>query len=297
MNFACEAFGPPSFWIPLSCSNETAGKRWGAKNDSEDVPEEQAEELKNDQAAAEAQMTEINEFNASMGGDIKCIELGPTDCSQATTFADLKSKFSAKIILLNHDPRLQVDIPASNLAIKYNMLYLSVPQLIGENIKNNTKLGQKLAASKQEKPLIEAFNSIGIVDPHNEAEFSGAHFDPSVVMEVIQQTVSERRSDQSFILLEGVCNSGKLSNEEDKLGSRDMDEFFMIEKCLGDIEACVSFTYNKEEEYTGTEEGVKFEEFPEEVVKEVKPVDDGEGEGEAEAEEGEKKVVFNPRDH
>lgn len=45
-----------------------------------------------------------------------------------------------------------------------------------------------------------------------------------------------------------------------------MDEFFMIEKMLGDIEACVSFTYNKEEEYTGTEEGVKFEEFPEEVV-------------------------------
>lgn len=78
--------------------------------------------------------------------------------------------------------------------------------------------------------------------------------------------MTERRSDQSFILLEGVCNSNKLANEEDKLGNRDMDEFFMVEKMLGDIEACVSFTYNKEEEYTGTEEGVKYEEFPEEVV-------------------------------
>jgi SHS2 domain-containing protein len=145
--------------------------------------------------------------------------------------------------------------------------------------------------------LVEAFNSIGVQDPHDEAQFSAAHFDSSLVMEVIQSTVAERRTNQTYILLEGICNTSKLANEEERLTCREMDEFFMIEKCLGDIEACVSFTYNKEEEYTGTEEGVKFEEFPEEVVKEVKPVDDGEGEGEAEAEEGEKKVVFNPRDH
>jgi hypothetical protein len=28
--------------------------------------------------------------------------------------------------MVNHDPRLPVDIACSNLAIKYNMLYLSV---------------------------------------------------------------------------------------------------------------------------------------------------------------------------
>jgi hypothetical protein len=264
-----------------------------------EIGEEQAEEFKTEAADAETQLAEIKACHEQMGGEVRCIELAPTDCSQTSTFADLKSKFCAKVILLNHDPRLQVDIPASNLAIKYNMLYLSVPQLIGENIKNNTKLGQKLLASKQEKPLIEAFNSIGIVDPHNEAEFSGAHFDTSLVMEVIQSTVAQRRTDQSFILLEGVCNSGKLANEEDRLGSRGMDEFFMIEKMLGDIEACVSFTYNKEEEYTGTEEGVKFEEFPEEVVQEkAQPAEgeEGENEGEGEGEEGAKKVVFNPRE-
>jgi hypothetical protein len=234
-----------------------------------------------------------------MEDKIKCIDLSPTDCSQATTFAELKSKFCAKVVLLNHDPRLLVDVPASNLAIKYNMLYLSVPQLIGENIKNNTALGQKLTKSKQDKELIEAFNSIGVQDPHDEAQFSAAHFDTSVVMEVIQQTVAERRTNQSYILLEGICNSGKLAKEEDKLSLREMDEFFMIEKCLGDIESVVSFTYNKEEECTGNEESTKYEEFPvEEAPKEeAKAVDeDGEEKAPEEEEEGEKKVKFNPKD-
>jgi hypothetical protein len=191
-------------------------------------------------------------------------------------------------------------VPASNLAIKYNMLYLSVPQLIGENIKNNTALGKKLCESKQDKQLVEAFNSIGVQDPHDEAQFSAAHFDSNLVMEVIQSTVAERRTNQTFILLEGICNTSKLANEEDRLTCREMDEFFMIEKCLGDIESVVSFTYNKEEECTGNEEGTKFEEFPEEEApkEEVKPADgDDDADNNPEEDGAEKKVVFNPKEY
>jgi len=39
---------------------------------------------------------------------------------------NVKSHFAAKIILVNHEKNLDVDVPCSNLAIKYNMLYLSV---------------------------------------------------------------------------------------------------------------------------------------------------------------------------
>lgn len=38
----------------------------------------------------------------------------------------LKSLFSAKVIIVNHDKRLDVDTQCSNLSIKYNMLYMSV---------------------------------------------------------------------------------------------------------------------------------------------------------------------------
>jgi hypothetical protein len=38
--------------------------------------------------------------------------------------------YSAKVVIVNHEKRLQVDTASSNIAIKYNMLYLSVHQLI-----------------------------------------------------------------------------------------------------------------------------------------------------------------------
>jgi hypothetical protein len=43
MTFASNAFGPPSFWLPLTCNADTVGKRWKAKNDQEadaDIGEE-----------------------------------------------------------------------------------------------------------------------------------------------------------------------------------------------------------------------------------------------------------------
>lgn len=48
------------------------------------------------------------------------------DKSAETINAMIKGLFCAKIVLVNHDPRLAVDIPCANLAIKYNMCYISV---------------------------------------------------------------------------------------------------------------------------------------------------------------------------
>ena len=57
-----------------------------------------------------------------------------TDVSFETTLNYLRSIFSAKVIIVNHEKRLDVDTALSNLAIKYNMLYLSVYQLIKANV-------------------------------------------------------------------------------------------------------------------------------------------------------------------
>lgn len=88
--------------------------------------------------------------------------------------------FSVKVILVNHEKRLEVDTPCSNLAIKYNMLYLSVYQLIKAHISQNTAIGKALVASKKIKPLTKQAKEHD--DQFQENEFSAVHFDRSLVI-------------------------------------------------------------------------------------------------------------------
>jgi len=64
------------------------------------------------------------------------------DKSYESIVGEVKALFCAKIVLVNHDPRLAVDTPCSNLAIKYNMVYISVHQLIRQHINDGTAFGK-----------------------------------------------------------------------------------------------------------------------------------------------------------
>lgn len=205
--------------------------------------------------------------------------------------------------MVNHDPKLAVDTPCSNLAIKYNMLYLSVHQLIRKHIHENTEFGERLLKARSQRSLSTAFHQVSMVDKHDEMQYTAVHFDIHLIMELLQQTIAEKRTNQRFILIEGLCNGQKLANEEDQLTLRYMDELFLIEKALGEVTAVASLTYTKEE--LVHESQVKYEEFPEEEVVEVKaPELDEDGnpiEVEAEAAEEDdpenpKKVPFNPKE-
>jgi len=63
-------------------------------------------------------------------------------------------------------------------------------------------------------------------DEFNESEYSPVHFDVSLVCQLLKKTISEKRTNQKFVLLEGLCNSQKLSNVDDQLELRFMDELF-----------------------------------------------------------------------
>jgi len=104
------------------------------------------------------------------------------------------------------------------------MLYLSVYQIIKAHITSNTEIGKQLLASKKTKLLAKAND--GIMDYYQESQYSAVHYDMKLVIKMIQATVAEKRTNQSFILLEGLCNNNKLENEEDKLSLRYMDELF-----------------------------------------------------------------------
>ena len=87
-----------------------------------------------------------------------------------------------------------------------------------------------------------------------------------------------------------------------------MDEFFLIEKSLGEVSAIVSLTFNKEENHSNDESRLKFEEFPEPeppAEKEKKFDEDGNEIPEEEAPEvpegeeaeGDKVAKFKPEDY
>ena len=61
----------------------------------------------------------------------------------------LRGHFSPmRVIVVNHEKRLDVDTVCSNLAIKYNLIDISVYQLIRHHIKNNTATGKALLATR-----------------------------------------------------------------------------------------------------------------------------------------------------
>jgi hypothetical protein len=84
-------------------------------------------------------------------------------------------------------------------------------------------------------------------------------------------------------MIEGFCNSGKLIFDDDRLELRYMDELFMIEKYIGEVQSVIGLQFNAEREYIEEYE-IEYESFPEPEVVEVKKRGEGE-EGEEQQEE------------
>jgi len=65
-------------------------------------------------------------------------------------------------------------------------------------------------------------------------------------MELVQKTIAANRTTQKFILLEGLINSNKLESQEERLELRFMDEFFAIEKNIGEVNSVISMQFDLE---------------------------------------------------
>jgi len=63
-------------------------------------------------------------------------------------------KIAPKVMLVNPEKKLSVDTSCANLAIKYDMIYISAYQVIKRHIEQNTEWGKKLVASKKPKMII-----------------------------------------------------------------------------------------------------------------------------------------------
>ena len=203
-----------------------------------------------------------------------------------------------KVILVNHEKRLPVDVICANMGIKYSFMYISVYQLIKQHIETGTAYGKRLQATRKPKGLDLRLGEGAGKDEYSEETFSAVHYDLDLVVELVCHTINQqRRPYQSFILLEGLCNSAHLTEEEDRLEMRFMDELFMIEKHIGEVQAVVGLQFESESEYI-EENDIEYEVFAAPEVVEVKrrPAGEEGEEGEAaeeqppaEGDDGEKK--------
>jgi len=162
------------------------------------------------------------------------------------------------------------------------------------HIEGKTAWGKRLLESRREKSIIL---SSQVKDEFNEIEYSPVHFDQTLVMEMLKETIASKRSSQKYVLLEGMCNSVKLQEDDDRLELRSMDELFDIEKHIGEIIAIISLQSAYEAHFVDEKEQ-EYEQFPENAVAEQPKAAAEEGEEAAEGEDGEKKApAFNPADY
>lgn len=146
-------------------------------------------------------------------GRVRILNL-KTDGSLETCTKELNNRFSAKVVLVNHVKSLPVDTPCANIAIKYNMVYISAYQVLKEHIMKNTEWGRRISATRSNK---EISMDLMVRDEFNEAMYSPIHYDQTLVMELLKETINEKRTNQKFVLLEGLCNKQKLASVEDQL--------------------------------------------------------------------------------
>lgn len=164
----------------------------------EEVSEEIQNEIRNQHALWEAKidsyLTECLGSQISTGR-VRVVGTLKTDAaSEETQTKVLKRLLKPRVILVNHEKRLGVDTTCSNLAIKYNLVYISVYQMIKQHVEDRTDFGRRLLATK--KPRVITLQTQA-KDEFSEAEFSAAHFELDLVIELISHTLSQVRGPPS----------------------------------------------------------------------------------------------------
>ena len=187
--------GIPDFTLNLLASEEARRKRYMIKNEIEEWTDAQTEEVANlpDNSAAILMYLDQKFWHVPKDRyrkeDVNKDDKGEYKFqTEDGTMEEIRRIFSPKVILLVHDKRFVTDTPCCNLAIKYNLIYICVFQLIRDEIKNQTELGAKLLATQKPKSI----NTFDIEnDEFEEQKYSAAHFDSSLVLQLIKKTIMQ----------------------------------------------------------------------------------------------------------
>lgn len=141
-------FGQPEFLLCLEVDKDKKKQRYNAAKEQEDYTDEDKEAIKADIENVKAKKQALQAAFERVK-----VETQGTDNSIEAVCRDIDSKFCPRLILVNHEKKLAVDTVCANLALKYNMLYISAYQLIKKHIECDTKWGQELKKDMAERAL------------------------------------------------------------------------------------------------------------------------------------------------
>lgn len=291
-NKIVKIMGTPEFYIDLLCEPAVLKERFKKKNEIQEMSEEQNAEFEKNMTTFKSISQTFENFKTAPYTQV--IQINTSGLIDYA-YEQLKAYFEPRLLLVRHDHSIAVDAILTNLSIKYDILYIAVPNLIKDEIKNETSLGITLLNTRKLREMTEEFKA----DP--DWIYSPIHYDFKLVIKLVKDAIKKLRTTQMYILLNGFLNAHKLKDETDKIELRPMDELFALDKEIGEITSILRLTRGDYEKVEDDRIAIK----PEVVVPVVKaPTEKKEGEEEKKEEvppasedpNGEKKVMFKPED-
>lgn len=173
----------PTFVLTMNTSEQVWKESIQAGG--EEATEEQVEAFKEQQDSDAKAKTALTEAYGAHADRCSMLELTP-DASIETSKKELLALFSPQVVLVNHDKALDVDTICANLALKYNMLYISAYQVIADHVQKKTKWGELLSSTKR---IPTVANQEDGEDLFNESTYSPALYDLKLVLELMRTTV------------------------------------------------------------------------------------------------------------
>jgi len=140
----------PDFLLFVTAEEKRIKERYAKKNEMDDFPEDQLESLLEDSKMNKKLRADLTQHFEPHVARVSIMTLA-TDGSLETTYKELNNKFSPKVILVNHEKSLPVDTTCANIAIKYNMVYISAYQVIKQHVQGNTEWGKRLVCGQTKK--------------------------------------------------------------------------------------------------------------------------------------------------
>jgi hypothetical protein len=182
------ALKAPSMLIDLDCKLDAVKIRYKIKNELDELTEDQVEEIEKAYQAYEGIRNMLLE--QCKQSEIFQVE---TMLSEERALKDVDAIFAPKILIFNHHKYILTDALLANISWTNNIVYLSVYQLIKEEIQKKSDLGIKLLNSKRERMLKEEYYG---KDEFNEAEYCPAYFSLNLVIELIKMKLKQLRNAQ-----------------------------------------------------------------------------------------------------
>ncbi len=102
--------------------------------------------------------------------------------TESATHNELRKLFAPQVILVNHEKSLAVDTTCSNLATKFNLVYISLYQLIKQHFETQSEWSKRLKGTMVTKDIRLEYAGN---DEFEEQDYSAVHFDLELVVQLL----------------------------------------------------------------------------------------------------------------